>query len=210
MCATTGLLVNTLRRRLVPLTRKIARASIPRQHLEETSRARCRPMPMPDSIICMGNGAIYEVACGARTAQVPRHPCHPRFSHHDRGADAYRHPLSHRRRSARQAKPVATRSSADPGQATAEEARILDGKVFAFPSPPRANGGAIRYALSRWCALTRYIDDGLLEIDNSAAERALRAVALAVKNYLFAGFRCRWRSGSHVLQPHRLSQAQRP
>jgi hypothetical protein len=47
--------------------------------------------------------------------------------------------------------------------------------------------GAIRYALSHWRALTRYVDDGLLEIDNSAAERALRAVALGRKNYLFAG-----------------------
>jgi len=47
--------------------------------------------------------------------------------------------------------------------------------------------GAIRYALSRWRALTRYTEDGLLEIDNSAAERALRAVALGRKNYLFAG-----------------------
>ena len=46
---------------------------------------------------------------------------------------------------------------------------------------------AIRYALSRWRALTRYTDDGLLEIDNSAAERALRAVALGRKNFLFAG-----------------------
>jgi Transposase IS66 family len=41
--------------------------------------------------------------------------------------------------------------------------------------------GAIRYALSRWKALTRYLDDGLLEIDDSAAERALRAVALGRK-----------------------------
>jgi transposase len=47
--------------------------------------------------------------------------------------------------------------------------------------------GAIRYALSRWHALTRYADDGLLEIDNSAAERALRAVALGRKNFLFVG-----------------------
>jgi transposase len=47
--------------------------------------------------------------------------------------------------------------------------------------------GAIRYALSHWRALTRYVDDGLLEIDNSAAERALRAVALGRKNYLFCG-----------------------
>lgn len=47
--------------------------------------------------------------------------------------------------------------------------------------------GAIRYALSRWRALTRYRDDGRIEIDNNAAERALRAVALGRKNYLFAG-----------------------
>ena len=46
---------------------------------------------------------------------------------------------------------------------------------------------AIRYALSRWRALTRYVDDGLIEIDNSSAERALRAVALGRRNYLFAG-----------------------
>lgn len=46
---------------------------------------------------------------------------------------------------------------------------------------------AIRYALGLWPALTRYCDDGRLEIDNNAAERALRAVALGRKNYLFAG-----------------------
>ncbi len=46
---------------------------------------------------------------------------------------------------------------------------------------------AIRYALSRWSALTRYVDDGQLEIDNNAAERALRVVALGRKNFLFAG-----------------------
>ena len=46
---------------------------------------------------------------------------------------------------------------------------------------------AIRYALGLWEALTRYCDDGRLEIDNNAAERALRVVALGRKNYLFAG-----------------------
>jgi transposase len=46
---------------------------------------------------------------------------------------------------------------------------------------------AIRYALSRWRVLTRYVDDGQLEIDNNAAERALRVVALGRKNFLFAG-----------------------
>ncbi len=42
---------------------------------------------------------------------------------------------------------------------------------------------AIRYALSRWRALLRYIDDGRIEIDNNGAERALRAVVLG-RNYV--------------------------
>src|ERR1035437_5220571 len=46
---------------------------------------------------------------------------------------------------------------------------------------------AVRYALSRWDALLRYVDDGCIEIDNNAAERSLRTVALGRKNYLFAG-----------------------
>jgi transposase len=43
------------------------------------------------------------------------------------------------------------------------------------------------HALARWRALLRYIDDGRIELDNNSAERALRAVALGRKNYLFAG-----------------------
>lgn len=46
---------------------------------------------------------------------------------------------------------------------------------------------AIGYALTRWTALRRFIDDGRIEIDNNAAERALRCVALGRKNFLFAG-----------------------
>jgi transposase len=46
---------------------------------------------------------------------------------------------------------------------------------------------AIRYALSRWPALVRYTGDGRIEIDNNAAERSIRDVALGRKNYLFAG-----------------------
>lgn len=54
-------------------------------------------------------------------------------------------------------------------------------------SKKSALGGAILYALNRWQALVRYCDDGRIEIDNNAAERALRAVALGRKNYLFVG-----------------------
>ncbi|CAJ0783648.1 IS66 family transposase [Ralstonia chuxiongensis] len=46
---------------------------------------------------------------------------------------------------------------------------------------------AILYALNRWAALTRYCDDGHLEIDNLPVERALRGVAIGRRNYLFAG-----------------------
>jgi transposase len=46
---------------------------------------------------------------------------------------------------------------------------------------------AIGYSLTRWQALTRYVDNGRLEVDNNAAERALRGVSLGRKNYLFMG-----------------------
>jgi hypothetical protein len=46
---------------------------------------------------------------------------------------------------------------------------------------------AIRYALSRWEALTRYVADGRLEVDNNPVERAIRPLALGRKNWLFAG-----------------------
>ena len=46
---------------------------------------------------------------------------------------------------------------------------------------------AMRYALSRWPALCCYLNDGRVEIDNNAAERSIRGIALGRKNYLFAG-----------------------
>ena len=54
-------------------------------------------------------------------------------------------------------------------------------------SQKSATALAIKYALTRWDALTRYCNDGRIEIDNNAAERSLRCVALGRKNFLFAG-----------------------
>jgi transposase len=71
-----------------------------------------------------------------------------------------------------------------------EQLRTWMEKAQRSLSSKSETAGGIRYALSRWRALTRYIDDGRLEIDNSAAERALRAVALGRKNFLFAGSDC--------------------
>jgi len=46
---------------------------------------------------------------------------------------------------------------------------------------------AIHYTLVRWAALTRHLDDGRIEVDNNAAERAIRALVLGRRNYLFTG-----------------------
>ncbi len=48
-------------------------------------------------------------------------------------------------------------------------------------------GEAFSYVLNQWDALCYYSDDGLAEADNNAAERALRAVCLGKKNFMFFG-----------------------
>ena len=55
----------------------------------------------------------------------------------------------------------------------------------ALPKSPL--GEAVGYARNQWAALQVYTTAGFLEIDNNAAERALRAVAVGRKNYLFFG-----------------------
>ncbi|CAH2606032.1 transposase (plasmid) [Rhodovastum atsumiense] len=65
-------------------------------------------------------------------------------------------------------------------------------KVFLETSLRQVSGKselakAIRYALSRWKALARYVSNGRLEMSNNAAERAMRSPVLGRRNYLFCG-----------------------
>jgi transposase len=53
--------------------------------------------------------------------------------------------------------------------------------------PRSKSAEAITYAQNQWTALTRYTEQGFLNIDNNAAERALKRVAIGRKNWLFAG-----------------------
>jgi len=53
--------------------------------------------------------------------------------------------------------------------------------------PKSLLGQAIDYALARWEALTRYVEDGRLEIDNNQCENAIRPTAVGKKNFLFIG-----------------------
>ena len=54
-----------------------------------------------------------------------------------------------------------------------------------LPKSPLAQ--AMGYCANHWDALTRFLEDGRLPLDNNAAERALRPIALGRKNWLFAG-----------------------
>lgn len=54
-----------------------------------------------------------------------------------------------------------------------------------LPKSPIAT--AVNYTLSNWTALTRYLDDGDLVLDNNRSERALRGIAVGRKNWLFFG-----------------------
>jgi len=54
-----------------------------------------------------------------------------------------------------------------------------------LPKSPAAK--AIRYALNQWEALTRFLEDGDLEIDNGATERANRGIAIGRGNWTFFG-----------------------
>lgn len=54
-----------------------------------------------------------------------------------------------------------------------------------LPKSPAA--AAVRYALNQWVALTRFLEDGDLEIDNGATERAIRDIAIGRGNWTFFG-----------------------
>jgi transposase len=67
------------------------------------------------------------------------------------------------------------------------ELRAWLSQTLAMLSAKSPLAQAIQYTLTRWTALARYVEDGTVEIDNNAAERAIRALVLGRRNYLFAG-----------------------
>ena len=50
-----------------------------------------------------------------------------------------------------------------------------------------ATAKSLDYSLKRWVALTRYLEDGAVPIDNNAVENQIRPWALGRSNWLFAG-----------------------
>jgi hypothetical protein len=84
-----------------------------------------------------------------------------------------------------------------PSRRTAERQRLCAPVLQAFKSwldaealvvlPKAPIADAIGYARNQWRALTRFLDDARLKLDNNTAERQLRRVAVGRKNWLFAG-----------------------
>ena len=78
--------------------------------------------------------------------------------------------------------------------------------------PPRGGlAEAIRYALARWSALCRFLDDGRIELDNNTVERAIRPIALGRKNHLFAGSdggAARWATVASLLATAKLNSVE--
>lgn len=96
---------------------------------------------------------------------------------------------------------VVTDATSSPGQRAAfayvkrqELSKAIVGRIHdrlqqaqgqALPKSPM--GKAVRYALAQWSELTRFLEDGEIPIDNNAAERQLRTVAVGRNNWTFCG-----------------------
>jgi transposase len=135
-----------------------------------------------------GDGAIYEVACWAHTRRK-FHDIHVVHASPTTTEALARIGALYGIEEEVRGKPADLRCTIRQARAKPllDELHLWMEKTLRSLSTKSETAGAIRYALSHWRALTRYVDDGLLEIDNSAAERALRAVAIGRKNYLFMG-----------------------
>ena len=135
-----------------------------------------------------GDGAIYEVACWAHTRRK-FHDIHVAHASPTTTEALARVGALYGIEEEIRGKPAELRCSVRQARAKplVDELRNWMEKALRALSTKSETAGAIRYALSHWRALTRYLDDGLLEIDNNAAERALRAIAIGRKNYLFMG-----------------------
>jgi transposase len=135
-----------------------------------------------------GDGAIYEVACWAHTRRK-FHDIHVVHRSPTTTEALARIGALYGIEEQIRGKPAELRCSVRRirSRPLLDELRQWMEKTLRSLSTKSETAGAIRYALSHWRALTRYVDDGLLEIDNNAAERALRAVAIGRKNYLFMG-----------------------
>lgn len=138
-----------------------------------------------DGIYLHSNGAIVEVACWAHTR---------RYWYKAREQDAAR---AHHVLAVISRLYELERATKNAAAESRQKLRIehaapllddlkpwLDAEEFL---PKSLIGKAATYTLNQWEALNRYLEDGDLSIDNNAAERSMKPVAIGRKNWLFVG-----------------------
>ena len=74
-------------------------------------------------------------------------------------------------------------------------------------TPGSATAKALDYGLKRWAALTRFVGDGQLPVDNNHIENQIRPIAIGRSNWLFAGSLRAGKRGAAVMS---LIQSAKP
>ena len=146
---------------------------------------------------------------GARPAQVPRAVGQPQQHGGRAGAEVLRRAVRDRARGARPAMPRSDGGSGRTGPSRwpmpctsgciAQRQKVPDGS---------ATAKAMDYSLKRWAALTRYLDDGRLPVDNNWVENQIRPIAIGRNNWLFAGSLRAGQRAAAVMSLIALGQAQ--
>ena len=71
--------------------------------------------------------------------------------------------------------------------------------LLPITQPKSLLGKALNYTANNWDRLTRYVDDPQADIDNNAAENAIRPIALGRKNWLFIGNRSSGKAAANIM-----------
>ena len=148
----------------------------PGRRLRRLSRARRKGRREPRLLL------------GARAPALLRARRRRRLADRQRGAATHRRALSNRERHSRPQGPNERRAvRQDRTRPLIADLEPWLREKLGLISQKSKLAEAIRYALSRWEGLTRFLDDGRIEIDSNTVERSIRPIALNRKNALFAG-----------------------
>ena len=167
-------------------TRRIARPSDP-WHICDPLPASCRPMHTAALHLCTRKAAYKKPPVGRTRAESTTMLRHGPLIDGGRSHCPHRPAICDRAGDPWPDTGVAAPGAASPLRTALGAAARLVETAYASLSAKSPLAQAIQYALTRWTALTRYVEDGRIEIDNNAAERAIRALVLGRRNYLFAG-----------------------
>jgi transposase len=140
-----------------------------------------------DELFRSSRGAIVEVGCWAHTRRkfVEAEKTSPALAHEAVARIRQLYAVEHEANDLDAPTRAALRQEKSKPLLDALKDWLDREQRLAVPKTPIAE--AFGYALNQWIALTVFVTDGDLAIDNNAAERALKPFAIGRKNWLFFG-----------------------